>query len=564
MDNLQNNNTPVYNNGAVPPFNNGYYGNNYGNYNYQLPNKPRHKITKPDIAGFIIGFVLMFAVFQVGIFNGFNFGFSLSVTVLFTFGFIYVWNSSKKNTVFSLLMYLLSVVLIASYSFNNDGFIKFIGFIFLLFASSFALSGISGNVNVKESTYLLAIDSTLVAFKCFFTKFSVMVRSFKEHLKASKSRAFVSSALGVVIAFPVICLVMGLLSSTDVAFESLVTIIFDNVATFIFAVILSVVFTPFIFSHFFALKKGEGLRKKPLKKLNARLSAVTANTFLAMISVVYCIYLISQLAYITKAFAFLLPEGYSASQFARDGFFQMAAIAFINLLILTLTMVLIRRKDNNKVSALTKALLTFLCLFTEFYIATSFVKMAKYISMYGLTRLRVLTSVFMIMLAIIFLVLLVRLFVRKIPYIKVITFVCALTVILISVVDINTVIAEYNYKAYKDGKVHSIDVDLLESLGINALPVIIELTEDKNPDVAFQAKGTLLHLSEDIYIHPFDNELNKNQPLSDRTLYRDVFDMNIISKRAKESLDEFIEKNPDFLEEYDAEYLVRTEVAVEG
>ena len=153
---------------------------------------------------------------------------------------------------------------------------------------------------------------------------------------------------------------------------------------------------------------------------------------------------------------------------------------------------------------------------------------------------------------------------RKIPYIKVITFVCARTVILISVVDINTVIAEYNYKAYKDGKVHSIDVDLLESLGINALPVIIELTEDKNPDVAFQAKGAILHLSEDIYIHPFDNELNKNQPLSDRTLYRDVFDMNIISKRAKESLDEFIEKNPDFLEEYDAEYLVRTEVAVEG
>ncbi len=563
MDNSQNNNTPVYNNGTVPPFNNGCYGYNYNGYKYQRQPKTCHKITKADIAGFIIGFVLMLAVFQVGIFNGFNFGFSLSVTVLFTLGFIYVWNSGKKNTVFSLLMYLLSVVLIASYSFNNDGLIKFISFLFLLFSSSFALSGISGNVNVKESTYLLAIDSTLVAFKCFFTKFSVMVRSFKEHLRASKSKAFISSALGVIIAFPVMCLVMALLSSTDVAFESLVTIIFNNVATFIFAVILSVVFTPFIFSHFFALKKGEGLRKTPLKKVNARLSSVTANTFLTMISIVYCIYLVSQLAYITKAFAFLLPEGYSASQFARDGFFQMAAIAFINLLILTLTMVLIGRKDNNKVSALTKALLTFLCLFTEFYISTSFVKMAKYISMYGLTRLRVLTSVFMIMLAVIFLILLVRLFVRKVPYIKVVTLICALTVILISVVDINTVIAEYNYKAYKDAKVHSIDVDLLESLGINALPVIIQLTEDENPDVAFQAKGALLHLSEDIYIHPFDNELNENQAVSERLLYEDVFEMNIVRKRAKESLDEFIEKNPKFLAEYDAEYLVRSEVAVE-
>lgn len=558
MNNSQNNNTPVYYSG--------YPGYNNGNNSFSLPPKTpkkHHNVTKLDIAGFIIAFVLMFVVFQVGIFNGFNFGFSISVNVLFSLGFIYVWNSSKRNTVFSLLMYLLSVILIVSYSFNNDGFIKFLGFIFLLFSSSFALSGISGNVNVKGSTYLLAVDSVLVAFKCFFTRFSVMMSSFKEHLKASKSKAFVSFALGVVIAFPVMCLVMGLLSSSDVAFESLVTIIFNNVVTFIFAVILSLVVTPFIFSHFFALKKGEGLRKTPIRMVNTRLSSITANTFLVMISVVYCVYLISQLAYITKAFAFLLPEGYSASQFARDGFFQMGAIAFINLLILTFTMVFIKRKDNKKVSALTKILLTFLCLFTEFYISTSFIKMAKYISMYGLTRLRVLTSMFMIMLAVIFLVLLLRLYIRKILYIKVITFICALTVILISVVDINTVIAEYNYKAYKDGKIHSIDIDLLESLGVNSLPVIIRLAEDKNSDTAFQAKGAILHLSDYVYIDPFDNELNENQPLSERLLYEDVFEMNIIRKRAKESLDEFIEKNPDFMAEYNAEFDARSEIVIE-
>ena len=199
------------------------------------------------------------------------------------------------------------------------------------------------------------------------------------------------------------------------------------------------------------------------------------NTVITVLSASYILYLISQLAYVSDAFAFLLPEDYSASRFAREGFFQMCVVAFINLLIITATSIIIKHRENGKVPVLTKCIHVFLCLFTEFYIVTAFLRMSKYISLYGLTRLRVFTSVFILCLALIFIITLIRVISEKFKYIKPLIIICVLTLIAVSSVDVDTFISKYNYEAYKEGKI-SLTMSDIKDLGAGQIPVLYDNT----------------------------------------------------------------------------------------
>ena len=57
--------------------------------------------------------------------------------------------------------------------------------------------------------------------------------------------------------------------------------------------------------------------------------------------------------------------------------------------------------------------------------------------------------------------------------------------------DVDTVVARYNVTAYQAGRLESIDVYYLDSLGSGAVPYIARLTEDKDPNVARSAGNIL-------------------------------------------------------------------------
>ena len=54
------------------------------------------------------------------------------------------------------------------------------------------------------------------------------------------------------------------------------------------------------------------------------MASVTLCVALGMISLVYVLYLVSQLAYFSGGFSGILPKGYTMAEYARRGFFEMA------------------------------------------------------------------------------------------------------------------------------------------------------------------------------------------------------------------------------------------------
>jgi hypothetical protein len=58
-------------------------------------------------------------------------------------------------------------------------------------------------------------------------------------------------------------------------------------------------------------------------------------------------------------------------------------------------------------------------------------------------------------------------------------------------VDVETLVARYNVNAYRSGKLETVDVAHLDSLGGAAVPYLMELAEDADPEVADMARDIL-------------------------------------------------------------------------
>ena len=136
-----------------------------------------------------------------------------------------------------------------------------------------------------------------------------------------------------------------------------------------------------------------------------------------------------------------------------------------------------------------------LCLFLGlaalFLIAAASAKMLLYISGYGLTRKRVLTEVFMLWLGGTTILVSVWLFKPRFPYMKG-AVICALILGCVTFWgDVDTFVARYNVRAYQSGRLETIDMGHMGSLGDGGLPYIKELTHDRDPEIASTAMDIL-------------------------------------------------------------------------
>ncbi len=503
--------------------------------------KKTYPVKKSDLVVFLFTIISIFATARLVIFGGFNSGFSVGICSVIVISAIYLFSKECKDKFFCFLLFSGALVLSASYSVTNDFLIKFLTFVYIVFICATLFVTLSGNTSAGGGTYSYIFDIVVKTFDAVLDNLMLPMRSAKESSKNGGSKNLIYLLIGVGISVPVVCVVLPLLATSDVAFGTLISKVFSNLFAFICAIVTTVIITPFAYAFLFSMKKKD-LKDKSAPAIPDKTPKVVINTILSVLSVVYIVYLFSQLAYISKAFAFLLPEGYSAAEFARSGFFQMAVIAFINFAILFLCSALVKKTESKKLPVFTKSLLIFLCVFTVFYISTAFIKMMKYISLYGLTRLRVLTSIFMLMLAVIFIIILLRLIFTKFKYIKAIILVCTLTMISVSITDINTLIADYNYNQYKQGNIE-IDIEQLRSLGLSAFPTLVKLSEEKDEKVKYDAIDAIIYSAYDIYACGLENFADCTE---ENITKKNIFEKNYAWIQGEKALNEFIENNPDF------------------
>ena len=293
---------------------------------------------------------------------------------------------------------------------------------------------------------------------------------------------------GLLCAVPVLLLVVPLLISSDAAFEGLVGALDWSVAgRGLLALGCGGFMALLLFTLLFSSDRGPARRTPGLGK---GLEPVAVSAFLGAISAAYVLYLLSQFAYFTDAFRGLLPKDFTVAEYARRGFFEMCTIVAVNLALMVLALGAVR-KEAGRVPGPVKGLSLFLCLFSLGLVATALSKMVLYMGSFGLTRLRVLTSVFMVYLAVVVLAVALRLYAKKLPVLRLAAALGMAVLIGLSLSNVDGIVARYNVDAWKSGRLDSLDMETICWLGDGAVPTLTELARDPDPEIRKAAQTEL-------------------------------------------------------------------------
>ncbi|MBQ9517312.1 MAG: DUF4173 domain-containing protein [Eubacterium sp.] len=483
----------------------------YPQQNYR-PYVPQKKVYKPfekkDNLFFFLTLLASFLMLDFGLFKGVKLGFTIAYLVLFEITTVYLWKKSLKKSLFSLSCGVLSVAGAFTFSLYDNLLVNSIMFMLVFGLYGFYVLGISGCFTRKQGNFKVLFN---LGYSVFIQPFEGLINVIgSAHATSKKNKRLIYTIIGVAIALPVLGIVIPLLVKSDAAFEALVGKIIKNLGIYIAEIVLAVIATPFLFSYFYN-KRAEVEQKKPMKNDAHRFVVSPISiAFLSTVSLTYVVYLFSQLAYFFDAFRGILPADYeyTASAFARRGFYEMFAVCVINVLIISAVNAF-TKKDGGKMSPAVKALSCFISLFSVLLIVISMQKMKLNISIYGLSANRVLVSTLMVMILIMIAFFILHIFAPKISYFQPIILICSAMFIALSFANIDARCAEYNIKAASENRIEMLDTQTIRKSSGAAIPYLIDVAKGSDKVAANSAKTQLLIYIKDSEYLEFDNNKDK-------------------------------------------------------
>lgn len=351
----------------------------------------------------------------------------------------------------------------------------------------------------KTGRYFL-VDSLLailvVPFQNLLAQMGIVSRKLKQ-MKLS-SGVFCTLA-GCLAAIPLFAVIICLLSGADDNFgrilDEVFQLFFNRWSSIVWAGILSLPVGAYLYGQMFgcAGKRGTGAITGDMVRKNLEACAVVpgAGMYPALIGVVllYLLFICLQGGYYLDALHGVLPEEFTYSVYARKGFFELVTVSVINLGIICLAKLLYCRRSSEKGCTENGSMVrgsrflrfhtVLLSILTLFLIATAMAKMLLYIKAYGLTPLRVIPSVFMLFLAMVFLLLSVSQFVQ-IPVMRVSVWVFATGFTVMALCGMDGKIASCNLERYEAGTLQGIPHASLVKGSLASIPPMYQLWSETN------------------------------------------------------------------------------------
>lgn len=503
------------------------------------PKKPLFELSKGNVAFIICALIGCVFTSLFGIFSDFALGYMISL-ILMTTIFIFFLAKKGKGRIFPIICGLLTLGCSAVFICTSNSSVRFFGVVVSFLLALVCFDGLAngkacGNRNTIGIIY--SAGST-------FGNIGITLKSIFSGNKNGK-KPLGKVFIGLACSLPVLLIVVPLLLNSDDAFMGMMSQIFDNTFSTILKITFGASVSIFAITYGLSLKHG---RIAKIKKSRFKgIENVYIISFLSAISFCYILYLFSQLAYFFSAFSGFLPENYNTySEYARKGFFEMCAIAVINLGIV-FTAWLLSKKKNGKMCLGIKLLCTFIAIFTLVIIGSAISKMVLYISGYGMTVLRITTSAFMVFLAIVFISVILKVFTKKINFVKTSLLTAGIIILLLGTLNVNAVCAKYNYENYVKGNLEDFNIEWFYDLGDEGIPYLVKLTQSEDEDVVIEAERCL----SDAYYYDYfegleDEDYFSVKELKQHKTYDDIDSFTLPRNKAYEALYKYAEENPGF------------------
>ncbi len=481
---------------------------------------PKHRIKTDafDFAAMALNFLLTFFFIRSVIYD---FRTDIITTAsylgIFVLATVFIAVRQKKINYQAVLTGVMCIALSLSFALRDNPYeISSLAVIVLIYLSGSYCIALTESNRHSRGSYFFFLDvlktEVFLPIKHLFLPYSAMLNT-KKTKKSEKSGAngkkmdkkYLAVIIGVICAFPVLLIVVPLLIKSDAAFESVTGSFFEKIVSFFsnleksfgsfgewlsdntFFLVPTVFVAPYIFSVMFSFRYGVSNEEnkdtsKKYEKLRVGSPALFSG-FLGVICLVYAVYILSQAAYFFSAFGGKLPDGtdISLAQYARRGFFELAGVAALNLVLIAVT-VLFSRRNGGKFKTVIKVFDLFLCAFNVLLSFISMSKIVLYMNEMGLTHKRIYVFLIDIVMIVAFVCVAVRLLNEKFQYMRVITATACVLFVALSLVGIDGIIANYNTEKYLKGEIKSESLrDLMDGNSFSVSESYIKLAKSETP-----------------------------------------------------------------------------------
>lgn len=364
----------------------------------------------------------------------------------------------------------------------SDPFVTVGNCFVILLVSAMAVFSLSGQASKDWRDIAVLPETVKLSVMALFTKISKPFDAIKQQGKKGKG-ALGGILLGVVVAVPVLAAVVALLSSADQVFGGLFSGVCTwlgrwDVGTLLWHIIRALVLALFLCSGLYfigsAPKSPAAVPKSEKQARNAALIPLSL-----LLDAVYILFVIIQLEYLFGGREAAVMAG-GWSEYARSGFFQLVAVAVLNLAVCSVF------SSKSRFSAggglLLRILYALMLGCTAVILASAFWRMRLYILAFGLSLLRLVTLWAMLVIAVCILAAAWKLYKPAFHFWAALFAFGLASWCLLCLACPDAIIANYNVNAYLDGELQQVDTEYLGSLSPDTLPALTRLRDAEGGD----------------------------------------------------------------------------------
>jgi hypothetical protein len=304
---------------------------------------------------------------------------------------------------------------------------------------------------------------------------------------ASRLRPFLSVLLGLLLALPVVTIMAVLLANADPVFNGQLQALFqylriEKLGEYLYRlsyiIILAYIFTGVLLVALLSSPK-ERIASNGALRLHPFLGWVEAVTVLVCVDLLFAFFVLIQFRYFFGGQANISLQGFTYSAYARRGFGELLAVAFLSLL-LFLVLSWITRRQAGRSRRLFSALGILLVGLVAVILVSAFQRLLLYEAAYGFTRLRAYTHIFMFWLGVLLLATAVLEGFDRLRYFALGSFlVCLGFGLTLNLVNVDAFIVRQNIARLLQQ--HELDAAYLAGLSDDAVPALFESLHSGQP-----------------------------------------------------------------------------------
>lgn len=456
------------------------YNYNY-NYNYNYAPKIPDTFSKLDFVFALISVVLGICFSKFVLFNLSGFFTTAFFIVMLICAYVFIRKKGFEITASKKLFWAVMLLFTIPFSITANMFIKFLLVCFLIVCGVYWVFSSCRKLPFSKAAFINVFKAV---FEVPFSKFGACPKALFNTNSKKGSKNLVFAIIGIICAFPFTIFIANLLMQADENMEKLLNNIFGNIFdNLVSNVVIFLIGIP-IALYLFGMLYGNAKLDNGIKTVSDESVEVGLNTakfipnaftfaFVTPVCVLYALYFAIQIRYFVSAFMNILPENFTYANYARQGFFELFGVAFINALVILLMNIFSKSSKSEKNTGV-KIYSVIICFFTLVLIASALSKMIMYMNIYGLTPLRLYTSWFMVLLALLFIATILKQFAPKFSIVKSSAAIFVIMFALLSFSCPDAIIAKTNIEMYKAGKTKELDIYTLTALSDDSWVVILD------------------------------------------------------------------------------------------